>query len=268
MQQLTPAQEHWQRVMAERRGSGQTTVNMTAYEQILHRLRHDQSRLSDIQGTEFKIEYKKTVLDQYEPWIDGVIAANTGQADEVFTTVLVWQIDCGNYDRALDMAGYVLAHNLPLPERYNRTPAVMVIDEICDKALTLFSAGVGADQLIPLPVLERVRTLTEYHDVPNEVQAKLCKALAYTLRLSEQPEDKSRALELLQRALLLHSKSGVKRDIELLQRELKKADDSKQDAAPEPEKKPVKNTQAKGTGTKPKPGSAKKPTTTRKKAAS
>ncbi|MFH2500273.1 terminase, partial [Morganella morganii] len=97
----------------------------------------------------------------------------------------------------------------------------------------------------------------------NEVQAKLCKALAYTLRLSKQPEDKSRALELLQRALLLHSKSGVKRDIELLQRELKKADDSKQDAAPEPEKKPAKNT-----GTKPKPGSAKKTATARKKAAS
>ncbi|RUT67212.1 hypothetical protein CKG00_13205 [Morganella morganii] len=83
------------------------------------------------------------------------------------------------------------------------------------------------------------------------------------ITLSKQPEDKSRALELLQRALLLHSKSGVKRDIELLQRELKKADDSKQDAAPEPEKKPAKNT-----GTKPKPGSTKKTTTARKKTAS
>lgn len=265
MEQLTPAQEHWRRVMAERRDDEQLSGNMTGYEQILHRLRHDQSRLSDIQGTEFKIEYKKTVLDQYEPWIDGVIAANTGQSDEVFTTVLVWQIDCENYTRALDMADYVLAHNLPLPERYNRTPAVMVIDEICDRALTLFSAGVDAQQLLPLAVLERLDELTANYDVPNEVRAKLCKALAYTLRLSKDPASKERALALLQRAILLHDKSGVKRDIELLQRELKKADDNKPDATQPPEKTPEQPPKtkpgSKGAGTK-------KTTTTRKKAAS
>lgn len=264
MEQLTPAQAHYRRVMAAHRDGEQTAENMTAYEQILHRLRNDLSRLSDIQGTDFKIEYKKTVLGQYEPWIDGVIAANTGVSDEVFTTVLVWQIDCGNYDRALDMADYVLAHNLPLPERYHRTPAVMVIDEIGDRALTLFAAGVDAEQRIPLAVLERLDELTANYDVPNEVRAKLCKALAYTLRVSKDTADKERALELLRRAILLHEKSGVKRDIELLQRELEKADDDTPDTGKKPEtvtEKPQKKPGSKGTG-------AKKTTTARKKAAS
>lgn len=265
MEQLTPAQKHWRQVMAERRGDEQTTENMTAYEQILHRLRHDQTRLSHIQGTEFKVDYKKTILEQYEPWIDGVLSANTGQSDEVFTTILVWQIDCENYDRALDMADYVLAYNLPLPERYNRTPATMVIDEICDKALTLFAAGVDKEKLIPINVLERLNDLTKSYDVPNEVRAKLYKSLAYTLRLNDDLNDKARAVELMQSALLLHEKVGVKRDIELLQREIKKAA-GKQDETPplEPtssEKPEPKKVAAKKTTTK-------KTTTTRKKAAS
>lgn len=265
MEQLTPAQKHWRHVMAERRGDEQTTENMTAYEQILHRLRHDQTRLSNIQGTEFKVEYKKTILEQYEPWIDGVLSANTGQSDEVFTTLLVWQIDCENYDRALDMADYVLAYNLPLPERYSRTPATMVIDEICDRALTLFAAGVDKEKLISINVLERLNGLTKSYDVPNEVRAKLYKSLAYTLRLNDDINDKSRAVELMQSAVLLHEKVGVKRDIELLQREIKKITVKQDDTPPqepviaekpEPKKAAVKK------------ATTKKTTTTRKKAAS
>lgn len=265
MGQLTPAQKHWRQVMAERRGDEHTAEDMTAYEQILHRLRHDQTRLSHIQGTEFKVEYKKTILEQYEPWIDGVLSANTGQSDEVFTTLLVWQIDCENYDRALDMADYVLAYNLPLPERYNRTPATMVIDEICDRALTLFAAGVSKEKLISINVLQRLCDLTKSYDVPNEVRAKLYKSLAYTLRLNDDINDKSRAVELMQSALLLHEKVGVKRDIELLQREIKKATVKQDDASmqepensekPEPKKATVKKV------------TTKKTTTTRKKAAS
>jgi len=265
MEQLTPAQKHWRNVMAARRGDEHTTENMTAYEHILHRLRHDQTRLSHIQGTEFKIEYKKTVLGQYEPWIDGVLSANTGQSDEVFTTILVWQIDCEHYERALDMADYVLAHNLPLPERYNRTPATLVIDEICDRALTLFAAGVVKNKLIAIKVLMRLNDMTKPYDVPNEVRAKLYKSLAYTLRLNDDIGDKVRAVELMQSALLLHEKVGVKRDIELLQREIKKipvVQDDTTPVAPVAVEKPApKKTAAKK-------GSTKKTTTTRKKTAS
>ncbi|WP_338149432.1 hypothetical protein [Xenorhabdus bovienii] len=48
---LTPAQSHWQKVMASRRGEeGMTSEALTAYEQVLHRLRFDQARLSDLQS--------------------------------------------------------------------------------------------------------------------------------------------------------------------------------------------------------------------------
>ncbi|MFZ1872122.1 MAG: terminase, partial [Chania sp.] len=49
---LTPAQKHFQRVMAERHGKTETHTDVarTAHEQILHRLRMDQSALRRVQS--------------------------------------------------------------------------------------------------------------------------------------------------------------------------------------------------------------------------
>ncbi|MCT8345578.1 terminase [Photorhabdus kleinii] len=223
---LTPAQQHWQQVMASRRGDEtMSSEALTAYEQILHRLRIDQSRLSDLQGTERKIDYKREVIAHYDSWVDGVLAAGTGQADEVLIHVMIWSMDIGNYARALTLAEYVIRHNLPLPDHYRRTVGPLLVDEICDKALTIFSACSESVEPVPLAILERLAELVESLDMPNQVRAKLFKTVAYTLRLSKQRADKERALFLMQQALLLFANIGVKKDIETLTRELKKAAD-------------------------------------------
>ncbi|MBD2806420.1 phage terminase small subunit [Xenorhabdus szentirmaii] len=247
---LTPAQEHWQRVMAARRGDEtMSSETLTAYEQVLHRLRIDQARLSDLQGTERKIDYKRHVIASYDGWVDGVLTADTGQADEVLTHAMIWQMDIGNYDRALDLAEYVIRHNLPLPDRYKRTVGPLLVDEICDKALTIFAADSDTLEPLPLAILERLAELVEPVDMPNQVKAKLFKTLAYTLRRSEQRSDKERALFLMQQALILFANIGVKKDIETLTRELKKAEGSSSDDTPPQNSKPAaagkKPTQAK-----------------------
>nr|WP_282552539.1 phage terminase small subunit [Providencia stuartii] len=74
MEHLTPAQQHWQKVMASRRGGASTEMSradMTAYENILHRLRADQAQLSNIQGNDRKAAYKRKVLPNYRGWIEG-----------------------------------------------------------------------------------------------------------------------------------------------------------------------------------------------------
>ncbi|WP_244590110.1 phage terminase small subunit [Xenorhabdus innexi] len=224
---LTPAQEHWQRTMATRRGDETlSSAALTAYELILHRLRIDQTRLSGLQGTERKIDYKRDIIAAYDSWIDGVLSADTGQADEVLTHIMIWQIDIGNYERALTLAEYVIRHNLPLPDRYHRTVGPLLVDEICDKALTIFAAGNAEIEPISRAVLEELFTLVAPLDMPNQVRAKLFKTLAYTLRKSPQQADKEQALSLMQQALLLFANIGVKKDIETLTRELKKADDA------------------------------------------
>lgn len=57
--------------------------------------------------------------------------------------------------------------------------------------------------------------------MPDEVRAKLHKVMGYGLRDNEQPE---LALNQLNRAFQLHERVGVKKDIERLERELKKAE--------------------------------------------
>lgn len=245
MSQLTPAQKHWQKTMAERRGEPETlSYALSAYEQTLHRLRVDQSRLKGFQATERKIEYKATILPNYEGYIDGVLASQSGLADEVFTTLMIWQIDTNNYARGLDMAEYAITHKLPLPDRYQRTLGTVLIDEICDPALAIIASGSDQVQRLSIDTLRRLQSLTESQDVPDEVRAKIFKTLAYTLRTSELKEDKAEALDYLQRAILLWDGVGVKRDIEQLTRELQKlekaelpaADDSQTPSVNEPKK--------------------------------
>ncbi len=224
---LTPAQEHWARVMAERRGEPDMhQATMTAYEQMLYRLRMDQSRLKAVQSLTTRAEMKRTMLPAYADWVEGVLSADTGQTDEVLTAVMIWRLDVGDLAPALRIAEYVLRHQLPLPDQYRRTPATLVVDEICDPALTAFAAT--SSPVIPVDpaLLRQVVALTEGHDMPDEVRAKLLKTLAYTLRNRAADGDSAEALSLLQQALRLHSGIGVKRDIEVLDRQLKKAAES------------------------------------------
>ncbi|MDQ9632892.1 phage terminase small subunit, partial [Serratia marcescens] len=77
---LTPAQRHFQRVMAERHGKTEefTEAARTAHEQILHRLRMDQSALKRVQSDQAKAEMKKQLLPHYEGWIEGTLDGNSG----------------------------------------------------------------------------------------------------------------------------------------------------------------------------------------------
>lgn len=232
---LTPAQRHRQTVLARlAQQTGPAAGQSSACEQILHRLRTDQAQLHRIQSTENKVAYKQSVLAHYDGWIDGVLQARSGQADEVFMTVLVWQIDGGHYARALDMAEYALAAGLPMPDRYHRTLPSVLIDEICDPVLAVINSGTDAAPPVPAEHLYRLETLTEKHDMPDEVRAKLHKTVALTLKAQGDPAQYPEALARLKQALLLHPKAGVKQDIKALTRALKNAAENPQPPAGTP----------------------------------
>lgn len=61
---LTPAQKHFQTVMAERHGKTdeQSDTARTAHEQIMHRLRMDQSALKRVQSDQAKAAMKRQLL--------------------------------------------------------------------------------------------------------------------------------------------------------------------------------------------------------------
>lgn len=221
---LTPAQRHFQRVMAERHGNTdeQSDTARTAHEQIMHRLRMDQGALKRVQSDQAKAAMKRQLLPHYEGWIEGTLDGNSGRQDEVIVTQMVWAIDAGDYALAARIGRYVVTHGLLMPDRFNRTAATVLVDEICDPILVQVKADDAIDVTPYLAVLDEVADFTSGSDMPDVVRAKLCKARAFALR-NGTTEEQTTALELLRQALTLDAGAGVKKEIDRLARVVKKA---------------------------------------------
>lgn len=221
---LTPAQRHFQQLMAERRGQAdeESDIQRTAHEQILHRLRMDLSRLSGVQSEETKAEMKKSMLPEYEGWIEGTLDGDSGRQDEVITRLMVWAIDCRDYALALRLGRYVLRHGLTLPDNFNRTAATFLTEEMSKPVLTLAAADTDADLSASTAVLDEVAEIVADSDMPDVVRAKLCKARALARRGATDITTKAEALALFREALTRNPNAGVKKEIATLAREVKK----------------------------------------------
>lgn len=200
----------------------------SAYELMLVQLAEHRRTLKTLQSIERKIEAKRSFLDAYDPWVDGVLATGQGAQDVVLTTVLVWHIDAGHHRRALQIAAYAVQHALSPPDQYERSLGTILIDEFATAALAGKMETAEARELLP-----QLLTLTANLDAPDQARAKLHKAIGFALigkvgpadvDLDQvNPADGQAALEHLQRALALHEQVGVKKDIERLERRLKAA---------------------------------------------
>jgi hypothetical protein len=236
MRELSPAQRHKARVLAELAAAsaepgGPTTGSQ--YELQLYQLAEDRRRLHALQSIKSKIVLKAQLLPNYHAWVDGVLAAGKGGQDDVFATVLVWSIDAGDYERAVQMAGYAMTHKMTLPDQYKRDIPTMLVDEFSEAYL---HGKLAEDPALAVKVLAQIGNLTEGSDVPDQARAKLYKALGYALLVLADGDDDKRDLvgqplihaqsahSHLQHALELFQGVGVKKDIEILERRLKKAE--------------------------------------------
>ena len=224
---MSLARKHFQRVTAAKAAAaaepGQP-VKANAYELQLIALADAKRALKQVQSVERKAEVKVRVLPQFLPWIRGVLEAGRGGQDEVLMTVMVWAIDVGNFELALEIAAYALRHNLTLPDQYKRDVATLVAEEIAEQSIAALAAG----KQVNVDYLATAESLTAPRDMPDEVRAKLHKAIglahATQAKLDSAEPDKGEAQNALahfKRAVELHDRVGVKKDIERLERVLK-----------------------------------------------
>jgi hypothetical protein len=180
-----------------------------AYDLMRAKLAEDKRSLKALQSREAKIELKRKLLPEYQAWVNGVLEANQPVQDDVVATVLVWSIDTLDIAQALRIGAFMLAHNISLPEQYKRDLPTTLVEEIADQASHPGNT-VTAAQLL------QAGALTEGRDMPDEVKAKLHKAIGLALADTAPHQ----ALEHLQRALQLNARAGVKQDIAKLQKQL------------------------------------------------
>lgn len=223
---LTPAQKHFQQVMAARRGESQaeavSSVARTAHEQILHQMRMHMTQLSRVKSDQAKAEMKRVMLPDYEGWIDGTLEADSGRQDEVITRLMVWAVDCADYALALRIGRYVVRHDMGMHDDFKRNAATFLADEICNPVLTLAKTDKDADLSACIAPFDELADIVAEADMPDEVRAKLCKARGLVRRASLDAETQGQALNLLREAMSLNAGSGVKREIDALSRKLAK----------------------------------------------
>lgn len=219
---LSPAQAHLMRVEATRataKASPGAMVDDTtsrAHRLMRAKLDTDRRRLHQVQSVERKIVIKREILGDYADYVAGVLASGQGVQDDVLGYVLTWRIDIGDYAGALDVARYVLDHNLSLPDRFERTPATLIAEEPAVQALKAHDAGKPFD----VAVLETILALTASRDMPDQVRAKL----HFAIGRHQAEHTPQSALDHLRRAVELHDKVGAKKDIEQVERRLRRSD--------------------------------------------
>jgi tetratricopeptide (TPR) repeat protein len=218
---FSPARAHFQEAAAAKE-SGHTPNAKVAsgdqYELMSAAMWEARRTLKNIKSIEAKIEKKRELLPQFGPYIAGVLDSDAGAQDDVLMTVMVWCFDIGELKSALHIAEYAIKHKLETPDRYERDTASLVAEQTADEALKLLDKD-DADIPDLIDALQRADQLTADADMHDQIRAKLHKSLGYALRAAGNLEA---AMKHLQRALELNDRAGVKKDIEQLEREIKK----------------------------------------------
>jgi hypothetical protein len=196
-------------------------------------LLHDNLRvLTDTASIEARNPMKAEFAQAFSPWLEGVLqAGELGNAvqDEILVTNMVWALDYGDFDYALRLGAHALKFNLVLPERYNRTVACFLAEDMATVSL-------AQQDKVTLEQLLQVLALVEGADMPDPAKAKVHKAIGRAYRRKADAFDASadnapaggkaafatEALTHLQRARQLDNNSGVKTDIKNLEALLKK----------------------------------------------
>ncbi|WP_455852557.1 phage terminase small subunit [Pantoea endophytica] len=213
---LSPARQHRQRVQAEQAArQGGSVRHASGYELMLMQLGEDRRRLKGIQSTVKKAEIKVEVLPKYVPWVDGVLAADGAQQDDVLMYVMLWRVDAGDYAGALAIGRYAIRHGWSMPQGFNRNVQTLLAEEMADAAKNALVAKTDFDPDLLMQTLDVIGDL----DMPDQSRARLHKSLGWVLR-ENQPVS---ALNHLQQAMQLDERCGVKKDIEQLERKIRNA---------------------------------------------
>lgn len=242
---VSPFRRHQQKIRAQMSGAPVADAAAAAppeptgdteagreYAMIRVLLHDDLRKLADVASIEARNPMKAEMATAYADWIEGVLAAGEqglAAQDEILVTNMIWAIDYRDFDYAMRLGAHVLKFNLTLPERYNRTAACFLAEDIATVALE-------QHELVTLEQLVQVNAMTAGADMPDPARAKLHKAIGRAYERSADAFDPTadnvpaggkaayaeEALTHLQRALQLDANVGVKTDIKRVTHMLKK----------------------------------------------
>lgn len=216
---MTLAQKHFDQSIAAEAATDGIDINaLTVYQRLYKNLKDDKAILKNIVSISDKIKAKAAMIPNYSDWIKGVI--DTGRAaddDQVTPTLLVWMIDTGALDAAMPLAQLAIETQMASTDEYSRTMPEIIIEQMAEQ--------ISAGSEISLPNLQ---TLIDWvtakadnglhiNNMPDQIRAKLLKAAG---ERAEEQDEVEHAIALYEQALAYNERSGVKKRIVALKKQI------------------------------------------------
>ncbi len=212
---MSYARAHFQSETAHAAAEADSLAELTAYQQLLVRLRADKATVKAINGMEDKAAAKADLLPQYQAWVDGVLSGDTpAQGDKIIPTVLIWQLDCGQLDAALPLAQFAMDNNIETADEFQRDMAELVPEEYAEQIMRGHPASEATLDALTGWVTDKHDDGLHRYNINDNIRAKVLRAVA------EQTEerDSTEALRLYRLALQYNPKIGVKKRIAELEK--------------------------------------------------
>lgn len=209
---FSPARAHKAKIAAEQaaQAAKEDGAELSSeYELALANLDQQRRALSAVQSRETKTQMKTEFLAEWQGYINTTLSEDSGNADPIIARLWIWCIDTGALGDAFEIGQYLIRHDLPAPEGFSRTMPTAFAEEFAEKALK-------TPDTIDSEMLKEVEEAVAGADMPDEVRAKLYRALGESLAES----DIELAVEYLARAIELNPKVGAKLLLKQLQKKV------------------------------------------------
>lgn len=196
---MSLARKHKLKVLAQKPTQQGATRELGAYDLMLSQLAAHKRQLKGIQSMKQRAQIKVGFIPDYMDYIQSVIEADKGNQDDVLATIAVWMLDAHQLDESIELFEYAIKHKLIMPG-FERSMGALLAEITASYALE--------EQTVSTELLMKVHEMTRSQDMPDEVRAKLFKAIGISFK--DEPDT---ALKYFELALDYDPKAGVKQMI-------------------------------------------------------
>ncbi|WP_027710014.1 phage terminase small subunit [Zooshikella ganghwensis] len=177
-------------------------------------LRLDLAQIGKLKNYPEKAEFKRTLIDKYQYYLDGYLASGLEHPNEILVYMVIWHFDTNQLFIAYKLAKMAIQQNQPMPETFKRRD---VTTFACDEVLRAMERKIEHSDIIFNLVLEDLQNGT--WDVIPEIKARYFKIAGTRAEENNQLDD---ALLYFEKAHNTWEKIGVKTRLDKLRNKLTK----------------------------------------------
>ncbi len=202
----------------------QMPESFTSLAQCQAALQVHRARLKTLTTLEDKANYKRTALQDLEPFVQEYLLQGHNYPNDVAVWLAIWYIDCGMIEPWLRLALHLQAQGQKMPPMFSSSMEVWICDQIYDYAADKYKNQQSAD-----PYFWAVLAVLDEHkwDLYEPVGSKMW---AMAAKLASLKDDHAMVVTFGEKALAMNDRAGVKKLVNAAKAALEKEAKAKAEA--------------------------------------